>query len=91
MASFNMNLTTWRAPHWWTVAGVAVGGAIVDYLIAIPASEIFQDLTTRQGLQALGKGAAVAGIASLVGVAKLILSPGAQKASNALKAQEVTK
>jgi hypothetical protein len=82
MSGFNFNLTTWRAPHWLTVVGSAVGGAIVDYLMTIPAADLLTDLSTSTGWEALGKGALVAGLAALAGVAKTLLAPEAQAEKN---------
>jgi hypothetical protein len=54
----------------------------VNYVATVPASELLEDLTTQTGLIALAKGAAIAGLAALVGVAKTLLSSTAQKSKN---------
>ena len=82
MTGFNFKLSTWTAPHWLVVAGSAIGGAVVNYVATVPASELLSDLTTQAGVIALAKGAAIAGIAALVGVAKTLLNPAAQATKN---------
>jgi hypothetical protein len=82
MSAFNFRLSTWRAPHWLTVAGSAAAGAVVSYVESAIMGGGFP--ASAQAWEALAKGAAIAGLAALVGVAKQILSPQAQAASNVI-------
>lgn len=86
---YNFDVRTWSAPHWLTVIGGAVGGAVVEYFATIPADELLSDITTSQGWLAIGKGALIAGLAAFIGVAKQILAPQAQATANALAKGEL--
>ena len=50
--------------------------------MTIPAADLLTDLSTSTGWEALGKGALVAGLAALAGVAKTLLAPEAQAEKN---------
>jgi hypothetical protein len=80
MSGFNFKFSTWTAPHWLVVVGSAVGGAVLSYAETALVNGIPSSTTA---WEALAKGAALAGIAALVGVAKQILSPVGQAVKNA--------
>lgn len=90
MKSFNFHFTTWTVPHWLTAGLVTAGGAALSYAETAIETGGFPDSSA--GWEAIGKGAALAAMAVIIGIAKQILAPEAQKTSNALKAaQEPTK
>jgi hypothetical protein len=84
--SFNFRFSTWTLPHFATALLTAAGGAALSYVeTAVVQGGI---PTTASAVEALAKGAGVAALAVVLGLAKTMLAPNAQAASNALaKAQ----
>jgi hypothetical protein len=86
MKSFNFSFTSWSLPHWVTAALVTAGGAALSYAETAITTGGFP--SSAAGWEAIGKGAGLAALAVLIGIAKQMLGPSAQRTANALKADE---